>query len=214
MAQKTESYGARAGDDTDLVAVRRLMAQQADTHVAAVVAPDTARKRTDVRPPRAATHTPAPAQSALFRHSGGVLKAGYTAARVRIRSYRPETKRILWTALVLMLLLQPFFVLGWSLALCASVCALYWYLGADEFCRRIIDLYRRGERRAPHMARQVKLRAYVVAKKWDYILLRLPEVMANRLRLPDLRDVLAADAAHSEIMSDRLTRLDRDAAAS
>lgn len=138
------------------------------------------------------------------------------AARVRgtvmarVKAYDPDAKTIVWTSVVLMLLLQPVFVLGWSLALIAMVLAVYWLIGGDQFWRRVIRAYELAEPRWPVAARQAKLRGYAAAKKWDRLLSRLPVAVSDRLRVPDLRDVIAADAAHDAVMSDRLTRLERD----
>ena len=125
----------------------------------------------------------------------------------RIKTYRPERKRILLTSLVLLLLLKPFFVIGWTAVGFIAVVLTFAILGADAFWRKVIDLYRLFARRKPAAARQLKIRAYLVARKWDRILQLAPAGLADQLRPPDLRDIVAADARHETAMQDRLQKI-------
>lgn len=131
-------------------------------------------------------------------------------AFAHVKAYRPERKRILITSLVLLLVLKPFFVIGWTAVFVMGVVLCFAVMGADAFWRKVIDLYQRFARRRPEHARVLKLRAYVVARKWDRLLRFLPAAMADQMRPPDLRDVIAADARHALAMQDRLQRLNKD----
>ena len=128
----------------------------------------------------------------------------------RIKTYRPERKRILVTSLVLLLILKPFFVIGWTAVFVMAVVICFAVMGADAFWRKVIDMYQGFARRWPAHARVLKLRSYVLARKWDRLLGYLPAGLADQMRPPDLRDVIAADARHSSAMQDRLQRMNKD----
>lgn len=197
--------------DPELRAVRQMMEEAPEIDAAQNGVSASREQGADRFPELIAPQLAAPEQATASLKNKFAYVARLLLARAR--RYRPESKRILWTSLVLMLLLQPFFVFGWSLAIIACVFALYYFMGADAFWRRVIDGYRRYHSRFPEIARQAKLRAYVVAKRWDRFLNRLPVAVSDQLRVPDLRHVMAADAAHEAAMSDRLTRIDHDLAA-
>ncbi|MEE4189422.1 MAG: hypothetical protein V2I76_13365 [Roseobacter sp.] len=137
-----------------------------------------------------------------------IVKSVAVSVAERAKSYRPKRKRILWTSLVLILLLYPFFVLGCALVIVTMVASAYLLWGGDTFWRRVIAGYQRVQQCWPGTARQIKVRAFVLSKKWDRFLAVLPDRLADQLRGPDLRQIIAADARHDVVMSDRLTRLD------
>lgn len=139
-----------------------------------------------------------------------VLRRASAWALHQIKTYRPIRKNILWTSLVLLLLLKPFMVIGWTITLIVTVCVVFFALGADTFWRKVISLYQGYRRRYPEAARVLKVRSYAMAKKWDRLLNRLPDRMADVLRVPDLRALVKADARHDAALSDRLTRLRDD----
>jgi hypothetical protein len=138
------------------------------------------------------------------------VRAAATAGVQSIASYRPERGRIVRTSLVLMLLLQPLLVLGWSLAAAAGVAIYYLSVGGDAFWRKVISIYRWMQTRWPEMARRIKLRAFVIGRRWDRVLLELPSGLADQLRPPDLRQMMAADARHDAALAERLGRLHDD----
>lgn len=152
----------------------------------------------------AAENPPAqPKQSRIALHARRLLGEAWAA----MYAYRPDRKNILWTSLVLMLLLQPFFVLGWSLFFLGSVLLCFYVMGGDRFWRRVISMYQALQYRQPKLARAIKVRSYVLAKRWDSLLRHLPDGLATALRSPDLRNVIAADARHEAAVVDRLARL-------
>ncbi len=197
-------------EDAAVQAVRTLIEDEAAPLETVSAEDNVTSVRAAQLPPLAAAedNVPADETSILRRH----LEPAWQEMLARIKAYRPDRKRILWTSLVLMLLLQPFFVFGWSLFVIVLVWAVYVFWGGDVFWRRIIAMYYWGHQRWPETARQVKLRAYVMGKKWDWILDRAPDRLADYLRGPDVRRIIAADAEHHAAMSDRLTRLNRDRA--
>jgi hypothetical protein len=130
----------------------------------------------------------------------------------RAKTYDPDTKTILRTSLVLLLILRPFLVIGWTLFAAFVVILTYLFMGPDQFWRQIIALHRAFARRRPEAARVLKLRAYVIARKWDSLLCWVPQGLADMLRSPDLRELIAADARHDEAMAKRLGRLGEDLA--
>lgn len=211
MKSATDIPNSADVSDPSRLAIRQMMERSSEWDSPASVPDAPHVQGAKQTPDQAASHAQPPQTASGFPTG----KCGFVMQSMLTRAcrYRPERKSILWTSLVLMLLLQPFFVFGWSLAVVCFVVALYYFMGADTFWRRVIDGYRKAHRYWPQTARQAKLRAYVFAKKWDRFLNRLPDGMSDQFRVPDLRDVLAADAAHDAAMSDRLTRMDRDPSA-
>jgi hypothetical protein len=128
----------------------------------------------------------------------------------RALAYRPERRSVLLTASVLLVLLRPGLVLA-ALLLCGIlVAACYCSLGADAFWRRLLGLHQAWARRQPEPARRAWLRAMLLSRKWERLIARWPDRLADRLRPPDLRGLLAADARHHAALSDRLGRLQQD----
>ena len=130
----------------------------------------------------------------------------------KVRTYRPERKSILLTSLVLLVLLKPFMMIGWSLVAAFALLLTFLFLGGDRFWRMVIVLFRAFARRNPSAARVVKLRAYVIARKWNRLMEWVPQGLADCISAPDLREMIAADARHEVALHDRLNRLNRDAA--
>ena len=134
----------------------------------------------------------------------------YRFAYEKVTSYRPDRKSIFWTSLVLLVLLRPGLVFGWSLVAALSLLLFYLFMGPDRFWRWVIARFRRFARRRPEAARRLKCRAYVLARKWDSWLTWAPQGFADQFRSPDLREMIVADQRHAEIMAERLTQLERD----
>lgn len=124
-----------------------------------------------------------------------------------ILQYRPDRTRVLVTSLVLLLLLKPYFVIGWAAAVVTGVVVCYVVWGSDVFWWRVLSGYRWMKRRFPRSARRLRVRGYVLAKRWNRGVRRLPPPLANALKSPDLRAMAAADAAHHAVLSARLSRL-------
>lgn len=156
-------------------------------------------------PSQPAATTPKPPSRAAV-----LARQAFFFCLARIKAYRPERKRILLTSLVLMLLLKPFFVIGWTTVAIMAVVVTFAIMGADEFWRKVVELYQRFARWRPDTARVLKLRAYVWARKWNRLLRFVPDGLADQMRPPDLRELMVADAKHASAMQDRLQRLNKD----
>ncbi len=124
-----------------------------------------------------------------------------------IRNYHPERKAVLRTSFVLLLMLKPLMIWASVFLTCFLILLSYLYAGPDRFWRRVISIHQFCSRVAPSAAREVKLRAYVLAKRWDEMLLWMPNSIADELRTPDLRGIIRADKQHHRAMTDRLNRL-------
>lgn len=178
--------------EPEVSAVRSLMAsleQQQDV--------ERPNKNSSARAPGRKTATAAPSR----------LQSFISVARGRVMGYRPDRKAVLLTSLVLLLLLKPGLVFGSILAALFAVFACYFLMGAEQFWRKILAVHAWMARRWPVTARVVKLRAYVLARKWDAKVAYLPQGLADMLYSPDLRAMLAADARREDVVAERLERL-------
>ncbi|WP_295314855.1 hypothetical protein [Roseobacter sp.] len=146
-------------------------------------------------------------QGASDRAPGGDLAAWLL---FRIRAYRPERRAILVTSAVLMLLLQPVFVIGWGVLFGILFVAFYLIVGEERFWKGVISQFRRYARRHPDAARRLKLRAWVLSRRWDRYTAILPDAAADMLRSPDLRAMIVADQKHAAALSERLNRLNHE----
>ena len=124
-----------------------------------------------------------------------------------VGGYRPQSGRILRTSLILMLLLQPFLTLGSFLMTFGIAVACRLYSGQERFWGKVISTYRVLARHMPDAARVLKLRAYVVARRWDAFVGQLPEKLAEACSSPDLRGMIRAEEQHLKSVSSRLNRL-------
>ncbi|WP_227270942.1 hypothetical protein [Roseobacter weihaiensis] len=200
-------------DDADIRAVRRLMTHDEDheTATGAVekIMPDKKLLVGSSRQPPDIATSQARNQASRTRTPRCESRLAEVGAKglSRLKAYRPDRKSIAWTSLVLLLLLRPLLVIGSALAVMGLVILCYIVVGGDVFWRRVIRLFETLERRAPVLARQIKLRAYAFGKKWDRALARLPDPISDGLRGPDLRRVIAAEAHHDAVLTDRLKRL-------
>lgn len=216
MAKAALPTDAVQDEDADILAVRSLMKSVEGHETAALIVektlPDTgllvgsSRHPPDIATPQdrhQAFQTQNPRRESRLAAVGAAVLS-------RIKAYRPDRKGIAWTSLVLLLLLHPLLVIGSSLAVMSVIILCYVVVGGDVFWRRVIRLFETLERRVPSLARQIKLRAYAFGKKWDRALARLPDPISDSLRGPDLRRVIAAEAHHDAVLTDRLSRLRED----
>lgn len=224
LAHLTEENGVL--NDADIRAVRTLIAENATDASAPKVGTVEARstvatKLEDLLIRRRAgvaqfPELAGPAEPVSEKSTGKFkqfARDGAYASLQSIKSYRPERRRIFRTSLILMLLLQPFLILGWSLAAGAAVMIYYLSVGGDAFWCKVLSVYSWMQKRWPETARAIKLRAFVLGRRWDRVLLDLPSGMADHLRPPDLRQMIAADAQHDAALNDRLNRLREEPAA-
>ena len=211
MQQDTKSR-SQTMMDADLLAVREMMAAAQSEGRPSDVEASASRPRAPRGEKFAKTMprlAPQPVSEPAQQGRSARL-AGF--AWQRVRAYRPQRKRVLLTSLVLLFLLQPMFVLGWTAFGVVAVLICYHAMGGDAFWQRIVTLFRALERRRPAVARRIKLRSYAFSKKWERQIDRLPLQLADSLRLPDLRHLLAAEERHDAVLSDRLRKLSGDTA--
>lgn len=124
-----------------------------------------------------------------------------------VREYRPSRTHVLTTALLLLVVLKPGLVFGGLATVLLALGACYMVWGHDVFWGRVIALYRRFQKWSPERARRVRVRAYLMAKRWDRVVGFLPGPMCEALKSPDLRAMAVAEETHSAILSARLDRL-------
>lgn len=208
MTEQMQAKPNKQNVDAEILAVRALIDESAKLKVTHYDKKPKARasRFPALEPAPTATAAPAEKQPNL---TGRALDAIWQ----RVRSYRPVRKNILATSSVLLVLLHPFIVLSATLFVFGCILVSYFMAGADTFWRRVVTLFQKWERRNPPAARQVKLRAFKFSKKWERTLNWLPDRMADSMRLPELRGLLAADDKHEAALSDRLSRLHQDTVA-
>ena len=224
MSDPTAKTAEQRPLDTDLLAIRDMIRKEKAETAHAKTKPAPAKRRSrQAKAARRSASGPAIAapsanlgepiaatakneSSLIAIWAGGVFRF----ARRKVMSYRPDRKAILWTSLVLLLLLRPGLVFGWSLVAVLSLLLVYLFMGPDRFWRWVIVRFQRFARRHPEAARRLKCRAYVLARKWDSLLAWAPQGFADQFRSPDLREIIVADRRHAAIMAERLTQLERD----
>ncbi len=124
-----------------------------------------------------------------------------------IGSYRPDRKAILITGLVLLVLLQPGFVLSILLISLLVGAVAFWCLGPERSVAVFSRLSDRFARLNPREARRWRARVWIAMRKWARLTGYLPPALAQHLQFPDFRATAEAEARHTAIVSDRLNRL-------
>jgi hypothetical protein len=108
---------------------------------------------------------------------------------------------------VLLLLLHPLAFIGWCVVAAILALAFYLIIGEDRFWRGVVAAHVRFAGLNPVAARRLKVRARLVARRWDRWIAYLPAGMADVLRSPDVRALVLAEKRHDAVLSDRLSRL-------
>jgi hypothetical protein len=231
LAMTAETKDMAAGHDPDLTAIRNLLAKSRheeaepasgrdlarDMHRNAdrlrARAPEQAASRNG-RPPveprqRSAASEAEPTPKPASPGFGARIKQ---AGLRKMRSYQPRTKVVLGTSFVLLLFLHPGATIGWLLFALIFLVALYLIVGEDRFWRAVAAVHGRYARISPGGARRLKVRAQLAARKWNRWVLVLPQGLADSLQAPDVRALVMAEARHDAVLTERLSRLDRDSA--
>ncbi|MEM1075171.1 MAG: hypothetical protein AAF665_16805 [Pseudomonadota bacterium] len=214
MTRLRQSSDLKDGADKDLLAIRALMTRQERVSETLTAQKELAQPLAD--PSKDYDQQPSFEPEADIRQETpdrSKRRTAVTLLRQRVLSYRPDRKVIFRTSLILLLLLQPFWVIGLTLALVGSVLLCHALMGAEAFWLRIIGLYRVFARRWPDHARAVKLRAYKSGKKWDLFLSRRAPRIRDMFGTPDLRHISQAETRHDQILSERLQRVREELAA-
>ncbi|WP_299734835.1 hypothetical protein [uncultured Roseobacter sp.] len=196
--------------DADIVAIRALLA---DEVVPKNTPKEFNRLKTLPKQSRAETarrdvEKPAAVKAAMPRTAKKpVLRPILFWLLRRVGAYRPNTKSVLWTSLILMLLLQPVLVFGTLLLAAVLFLSGYLIMGSDRFWRRLLEAFAVFARWCPGPARRFRVGCRIAARKWDACLNRLPGRWTDGFRAPDLRQIARADKLHAKVMADRLSRL-------
>ena len=204
---------SKVDEDEDILAVRALIAQ---TDTAKVEVRSELPERSDAHvrkrvrlPAIEAVSEPGPDPEPRQRtaHMKKQARIVLAVLWLRIKTYRPHRGSVLLTSLVLLLVIQLAFVLGWTFLGLVIVLGCYFVMGSEAFWRRVLVLFATWQRIQPSSARSLKVRAYVLSRKWDKIIAKLPERLARKAQLPDLRNLMAADERHHAALNERLGRL-------
>lgn len=107
-------------------------------------------------------------------------------------------------------LMRPGLAVGLILVVVIVVASMRIALGAEIFWRRVLAFHAVVETHRPGFARTIKLRVFVLSRKWQRLLDRLPEAISDPLRPPNLPALLAADARHDAVLAARLNQLRQD----
>ena len=216
MSAQEAARSFTEANDSDVLAVRNLMDSAGDTNDCAATDETVVEQAPEVTHAKShqSTETEAPdPRAAQPSYTSRLLRSGALWAMHRIKTYRPDRRAILLTSAVLLLILKPFMVIGWTLFAGFVVLLCYLFMGGERFWRAIIAIFQKFKRRRPAAARVLKLRSYVIARKWNGLMQWAPQGICDFFQVPDLREIIAADTRHEAAMSDRLRRMGGDAAA-
>lgn len=129
----------------------------------------------------------------------------------RVMSWLRQRRRwVLLALLVVFALVRPGLVFGSLVVSVILLASMRIAMGAEVFWRRVLAFYAVVETHRPGLARKIKLRAFVLSKKWQRLLDRLPEAVSDPFRPPDLVAIMAADARYDEVLAARLNQLRQD----
>ena len=210
---------AAAPDDSELAAIRALMAQQGDTP------PPVARKIPVVQaarpdPALARKAAPSVAQVQPTNVAPSILPEGVekpmtrlrtpewvTEAVARVLAYRPTARHLALVTLALIVVLRPWVVVSFSLLLAGSLIGTFLFLGADRFWRKLLTVISWVGARHPQVAVDMRMALDRAALRWDAFLDRFPDGWVDGLYMPDFRALAQADELHAAAMTARLERL-------
>ena len=125
----------------------------------------------------------------------------------QIKGYRPKPAHIALAAVVLLVVMRPWLVLGLTFLLLFVMIGVFLFAGYDGFWQGVIKVSRWYAKRRPERAAIVHARLDRFAVRWDAILDRFPEGTVDALYLPDFGDLATADKRHAEAMERRLSGL-------
>ncbi|UWR22939.1 hypothetical protein [Sulfitobacter sp. S190] len=236
-AKRTQPAGDPPETELDadsIAAIRDLMAQtvavdaapvaanapvEATAEAEAVAAPRHAPRKADSFPeleePVAAEPVAAPRKRLSLRRTPKPprARAKDTAAKARapmldkVRSYRPTRRHIILAALLLVVVLRPWLVLGLVFLSLFILAGVFLMMGYDGFWHGAMKLGRWYANRRPARAAELHRKLDAFAMRWDAVLDRFPEGTVDGLYLPDFGEMATAQARHDEAVDRRLTDL-------
>jgi hypothetical protein len=207
-----------SNDDADLRAIRQLIALNDDPEEDArsedhSTPPKALRQRRIEPCPLPAQVAPAPqvaTEAVKTEQQTGNIAERLSRLPDSIKTYRPSARTVIATCMLLLLLLYPVAVIGWTVVAAIFLLALYLIVGETRFWLGVVSLHGRYTRINPAAGRRLKVRARLTARRWDRWVAYLPDTLADTLRSPDVRALVLAERCHDAVMTDRLNRLGRE----
>jgi len=170
------------------------------------------RRRADDLPPLQACppEDPPIARARPMAKAAGVAVWAVSAITRPVRAFRPTTRHLALASLALLIALRPHWFVISGVAVIAIVVGAFLIIGSDRIWRMVLAYLNRTEVRNPARAARLRVRLDRFAWRWDGILDWFPDGMADALYMPDFQGMQNADAAHTDAMSKRLTRMAHD----
>lgn len=155
--------------------------------------------------PRAPTQHASRAAPSQPKRSVAPGLLGRTVARVR--AFRPTRRQIVWSAVALIVLLRPAWVVLMLVLGLFLVMGVFAAFGSDRVWSGAVGLLKWYMNRAPAKGARLAARIDGFACRWDNLLDRFPDGWVDALYLPDLQSLLDADDRHDAVMATRLQRM-------
>ncbi len=155
--------------------------------------------------PRAPTQRASRAAPSQPKRSVAPGLLGRTVARVR--AFRPTRRQIVWSAVALIVLLRPAWVVLMLVLGLFLVMGVFAAFGSDRVWSGAVGLLKWYMNRAPAKGARLAARIDGFACRWDNLLDRFPDGWVDALYLPDLQSLLDADDRHDAVMATRLQRM-------
>lgn len=127
--------------------------------------------------------------------------------RSRIPGPSPTRKSFVIGGVILLVALNLQVVFWLLLFVIAAIIGSCLFWGSDALWHCVISGFRWLKQRHPPTARHLKVRGYLLTKRWDRVVGCLPAAFADGMKSPDLRAIAAADAQHDAALTARLSRL-------
>lgn len=121
-----------------------------------------------------------------------------------VAGYRPTPAHIAIAALVLLVIMRPWLILGLIFITLFITVGVFLVVGYDGFWQGVMKAARWYANRRPERAVAMHARLDRFAMGWDAVLDRFPEGMVDALYLPDFGELATADRRHEEAIERRL----------
>jgi len=123
----------------------------------------------------------------------------------RVRNYRPAKAHLVLAAVLALVVLRPWLVLGLVILSTIITIGLLLMVGFDGFWEGVMRASRWYAKRRPSRAAAVHAKLDRFAMRWDAVLDRFPEGTVDSLYLPDISELASAEARHDAAMERRLS---------
>ncbi len=125
----------------------------------------------------------------------------------RLKAYRPARSHVVIAALLAVVVLRPWLVLGLLILTTIIMIGVFLMVGFDGFWHGVMRASRWYAKRRPSRAAAVHAKLDSFAMRWDAVLDRFPEGTVDSLYLPDFSELASADARHDAAVERRLAGL-------